>query len=60
MLVVLIFLHPKKMYLFALFNLIFLLCLMYTKTYSEYMYAVFVHQTNISYEVPNAKHAFIL
>ena len=36
----LIFLHPKNMYLFALFSLIHSMFNAYTITFSEYMYIV--------------------
>ena len=47
-----IFLHSKNIIVWrysVLDSVYFLFCLMYTITHSEYMYAVFVHQTNISY-----------
>ena len=57
-LVLLIFLHPKKMYLIAFFSLIFPLFNVYNNLFWIHVYVVFVHRTNISYsnEVPSAKH----
>ena len=63
MFVLKIFLHPRKMLLFCVIQSIFP-CLMYTITYSVYMYAVFVHldrkgkHITYSNEVLSAKHVY--